>query len=120
MSVTPAMGASETSGGISFKPAIESNSKAPKKQAPRISCCDATRMAGFPPDMTVGALIVAAGLGERTGGALPKQYQLLAGKPVLRWSVEALANAGVDRIVVAIGPDQEELARAAVGDRAVT
>jgi 2-C-methyl-D-erythritol 4-phosphate cytidylyltransferase/2-C-methyl-D-erythritol 2,4-cyclodiphosphate synthase len=70
--------------------------------------------------MSVGALIVAAGAGERAGGALPKQYQPLAGKPVLRWSVEALANAGVDRIVVAVGPEQEELARAAVGECEVT
>ena len=70
--------------------------------------------------MTIGALIVAAGAGERAGGALPKQFQLLAGKPVLLWSVETLANAGVDRIVVAVGADQEELARAAAGDHQVT
>jgi 2-C-methyl-D-erythritol 4-phosphate cytidylyltransferase/2-C-methyl-D-erythritol 2,4-cyclodiphosphate synthase len=70
--------------------------------------------------MTVGALIVAAGAGERAGGALPKQYQVLAGKPVLRWSIEALAKAGVERIVVAIGADQAELARTAVSDRQVT
>jgi 2-C-methyl-D-erythritol 4-phosphate cytidylyltransferase/2-C-methyl-D-erythritol 2,4-cyclodiphosphate synthase len=70
--------------------------------------------------MTVGALIVAAGTGERAGGELPKQYRLLAGRPVLRWSVEALANAGANRIVVVVGLDQEELARAAVGDRDIT
>src|SRR2546423_3706766 len=41
------------------------------------------------------ALIVAAGRGERAHGGdsadgdLPKQYRLLAGKPVLRWTVEA-------------------------------
>src|SRR5258705_11150957 len=37
------------------------------------------------------ALIVAAGRGERAqqGGATPKQYRSLAGKPVLRWAAEA-------------------------------
>lgn len=41
------------------------------------------------------ALIVAAGRGERAQGATaaaPKQYWPLAGKPVLRWTIEAFAN----------------------------
>ena len=42
--------------------------------------------------MTVTALIVAAGKGERLGGDVPKQYRLLGGKPVLRWAVEALVG----------------------------
>ncbi len=40
----------------------------------------------------VAAIVVAAGRGARFGGALPKQYEPLAGKPVLRWSLEALAR----------------------------
>ena len=39
--------------------------------------------------MTVTALIVAAGKGERLGGDVPKQYRPIGGKPVLRWAVEA-------------------------------
>ena len=57
------------------------------------------------------ALIVAAGRGERahrgasvlpSGGAeRPKQYRLLAGKPVLRWAVEAfLPHAAGVRVVI--------------------
>jgi len=42
--------------------------------------------------MTVTALIVAAGKGERAGGGVPKQYRPLGGKPVLRWAVESLAR----------------------------
>ena len=41
------------------------------------------------------ALIVAAGRGERAqaqAGAPPKQYWPLAGKPVLRWTVETFAS----------------------------
>ena len=49
------------------------------------------------PPMTVTALIVAAGTGERLGGGVPKQYRMLAGKPVLRWAVEALIRHPADR-----------------------
>src|SRR5262245_27494857 len=38
------------------------------------------------------ALIVAAGQGVRAGGDIPKQYRLLAGKPVLRWAIEAFLS----------------------------
>lgn len=54
--------------------------------------------------MTV-ALIVAAGSGERLGGHVPKALVPLAGRPLLQWSVDALAGtAGVERIVVALPP----------------
>ena len=57
-------------------------------------------------------LIVAAGKGERAGGAVPKQYAPLLGKPMLRWTVEAFArHPRVTSIQVAIGPDQEATLR---------
>jgi 2-C-methyl-D-erythritol 4-phosphate cytidylyltransferase/2-C-methyl-D-erythritol 2,4-cyclodiphosphate synthase len=65
--------------------------------------------------MTVTALIVAAGKGERLGGGVPKQYRMLGGKPVLRWAVEALvAHPAVNALRVAIGKGQQELAGAAL------
>ena len=65
--------------------------------------------------MTVTALIVAAGKGERLGGGLPKQYRPLAGKPVLRHAVEALAAHGrIDAVRIVIGAGQEQLAREAL------
>jgi 2-C-methyl-D-erythritol 4-phosphate cytidylyltransferase/2-C-methyl-D-erythritol 2,4-cyclodiphosphate synthase len=65
--------------------------------------------------MTVTALIVAAGKGERAGGGVPKQYRLLGGKPVLRWSVEAfLRHPAVKSTRVVIGRGQEEFAGAAL------
>lgn len=49
------------------------------------------------------ALIVAAGRGERLGSERPKALVMLAGKPMLQWSVEALrAVEDVERIVVAL------------------
>ncbi|HNB25850.1 MAG TPA: bifunctional 2-C-methyl-D-erythritol 4-phosphate cytidylyltransferase/2-C-methyl-D-erythritol 2,4-cyclodiphosphate synthase [Alphaproteobacteria bacterium] len=55
-------------------------------------------------------LIVAAGSGQRFGGALPKQYQTLAGKPLLRHCLETFAaHPGVTGIQVAINPDHRDL-----------
>ena len=48
------------------------------------------------------ALIVAAGSGERLGAGGPKAFVVVAGRPMLEWSVEALRAAGVDEIVVAV------------------
>ena len=63
--------------------------------------------------MTVTALIVAAGKGERLGGGVPKQYRMLAGKPVLRRAVEALIrHPAVNALRVVIGQGQQELAAA--------
>jgi 2-C-methyl-D-erythritol 4-phosphate cytidylyltransferase/2-C-methyl-D-erythritol 2,4-cyclodiphosphate synthase len=63
--------------------------------------------------MTVTALIVAAGKGERLGGGVPKQYRMLGGKPVLRWAVEALiSHPAIKAVRVVIGADQQESARA--------
>lgn len=49
------------------------------------------------------ALVVAAGRGERLGAEGPKAFVMLAGRPMLEWSVEALrAVPAVERIVVAL------------------
>src|SRR6478735_1118064 len=65
--------------------------------------------------MTVTALIVAAGKGERAGGGVPKQYRLLGWKPVLRWAVESLIrHPAVRSTRVVIGDGQQELASAAL------
>src|SRR6476469_8334894 len=70
--------------------------------------------------MTVTALIVAAGTGERLGGGVPKQYRVLGGKPVLRWAVEALLHHPAIRATrVVIGRGQEELAAQALSGLSV-
>ncbi|WP_426016970.1 bifunctional 2-C-methyl-D-erythritol 4-phosphate cytidylyltransferase/2-C-methyl-D-erythritol 2,4-cyclodiphosphate synthase [Brevundimonas sp. DWR2-3-1b1] len=53
--------------------------------------------------MTFSGIIVAAGSGSRAGG--DKQWRTLGGKPVLRWSAEALLNAGADELIVVVAPD---------------
>ncbi len=64
--------------------------------------------------MVFASIVVAAGTGSRAGGG--KQWRRLGGKPVLRWSVEALCNAGAQEIVVVIPAGAEsEAAEALAG-----
>jgi 2-C-methyl-D-erythritol 4-phosphate cytidylyltransferase len=51
------------------------------------------------------ALLVAAGSGERLGAGRPKAFVVLAGRPMLEWSLEALRAAGLEHVVVAAPPD---------------
>ncbi len=54
------------------------------------------------------AVIVAGGTGQRAGAGTAKQWRTLAGKPVLRWSVEAFVEAGAADIVVVAPAGQED------------
>jgi len=60
-------------------------------------------------EKTAAALIVAAGRGTRLadpGAAQPKQYRLVAGRPVLSHTLAALANhPRVSKIITVIHPD---------------
>jgi len=57
------------------------------------------------------ALIVAAGRGNRFGDALPKQYHLLLGKPVLAWTLNRfVSHRQIDRAVLVVASDYLEQA----------
>ena len=59
-----------------------------------------------PSGHTCDVIIVAAGRGQRYGSENPKQYNPLAGRPILRWSLETfVAHPRVRRIVTVIHPD---------------
>jgi 2-C-methyl-D-erythritol 4-phosphate cytidylyltransferase/2-C-methyl-D-erythritol 2,4-cyclodiphosphate synthase len=65
----------------------------------------------------LAVLIVAAGKGERAGTGLPKQYEPLAGQPMLRRTVQAFAALSFGQkcpIQVVIGRGQEGLAAEAL------
>ena len=53
--------------------------------------------------MSVWAIVVAAGSGDRFGG--PKQYQPLGGRRVLDWSVDACRTA-CDGVVLVVPPER--------------
>jgi 2-C-methyl-D-erythritol 4-phosphate cytidylyltransferase/2-C-methyl-D-erythritol 2,4-cyclodiphosphate synthase len=63
--------------------------------------------------MQFSAVIVAAGSGQRAGPGGAKQWRSLRGKPVARWSLEALLAAGARRVVVVAPAGDEETARTA-------
>src|SRR5215218_5636573 len=66
------------------------------------------------------AIVVAAGSGTRLGAGRPKAFVALAGRPMVAWSLDAIAAAGVARAVVAVPPGHgaaaEEALAAAAGD----
>jgi 2-C-methyl-D-erythritol 4-phosphate cytidylyltransferase / 2-C-methyl-D-erythritol 2,4-cyclodiphosphate synthase len=65
---------------------------------------------------STAALIVAAGRGERAGNGAPKQYREVAGRPLLRWSVDLfLGHQAIDAVQVVISPEQSAAYQAATG-----
>jgi len=58
------------------------------------------------------ALVPAAGLGARFGGATPKQYLPLHGRPLLWHALATLAlHPRIERVFVVLHPDDEPFAR---------
>lgn len=69
--------------------------------------------------MTAGAIIVAAGSGERLGAGMPKALVRVAGLPLVTWSVRAMDQAGsVGPIVITCPDGMEREMAAAVGSHA--
>ena len=66
------------------------------------------------------AIILAAGRGTRMGGDKPKVLFEAAGKPLVRWVLDALERAGVHRRVVVVGYRAEEVEATLAGIDGVT
>lgn len=58
--------------------------------------------------MTNAALIVAAGRGRRAGGGRPKQWQVLAGRRVIDWTLDRFRRAGFDYIALVLSPEDTD------------
>ena len=70
--------------------------------------------------MTISAIIVAAGSGQRLGGGTPKQFRRLAGRPILAHAARRLASHPAIRdIHVVIGEGQDDAAQSALEGIAV-
>jgi 2-C-methyl-D-erythritol 4-phosphate cytidylyltransferase len=58
------------------------------------------------------ALIPAGGSGSRMGSEIPKQYQSLAGKPLIHYAIDALcSHAKVQQVFVVLAPQDERFRR---------
>jgi 2-C-methyl-D-erythritol 4-phosphate cytidylyltransferase/2-C-methyl-D-erythritol 2,4-cyclodiphosphate synthase len=61
-------------------------------------------------DYNLAILVVAAGRGSRAGEGLPKQYRLLAGRPLLSHTLSALLGVAEDaQVLTVIHPDDHDL-----------
>jgi 2-C-methyl-D-erythritol 4-phosphate cytidylyltransferase len=56
--------------------------------------------------MSVGAILLCAGRGERLGADQPKALVPLAGRPLFTWSLEALERCPAVERVVVVGPSR--------------
>lgn len=63
------------------------------------------------------AVVLAAGTGNRFGTVLPKQFQILAGKPILAYATETLARHPDITEVIIVHPAAYEAEARAVADR---
>ncbi len=55
----------------------------------------------------VTAIVVAGGMGSRMSAAVPKQFMLLGGRPVLQWSLECFAGLDlVDELILVLPADR--------------
>ncbi len=58
--------------------------------------------------MKVSVIIAAAGVGDRFGGSVPKQFVELEGRPVLAWSLEVFSSSSMVHEIVVVGPPSDE------------
>jgi 2-C-methyl-D-erythritol 4-phosphate cytidylyltransferase len=65
------------------------------------------------------ALLVAAGSGERLGAGRPKAFVLLAGRPMLEWSLDAIREAGIEDVVTVVPPGHPGVAGGATRSASV-
>ena len=61
--------------------------------------------------MSIVAIIVAAGKGNRAGGKVPKQWRTIAGKLVVDWSIDAFKNHDLIDFVIVVLPPNKTLNR---------
>lgn len=68
--------------------------------------------------MTTAAIIVAAGQGSRIGGALPKQFQPVGGKPILSYTLKKFEDCSrIQDVVLVTAPEWKSYAAQEIVDR---
>lgn len=76
---------------------------------------DRSRADGPTTTARVVGLVLAAGRSARMGGARNKLVEVVGGRPLVAWSVDALAGAAVDAVWVVTGFEAERVEAALAG-----
>ena len=63
------------------------------------------------------AIVLAAGLGKRMNGKMPKQYLLLEHKPILYYSLKAFEESPVDDMILVVAAGEEEFCKREIVER---
>ena len=66
----------------------------------------------------VVTIVLAAGAGVRMGAGMPKALMPLAGRPLLSWTLAAIAEAGMEEVVLVAPAGDERSTQMALGDAA--
>ena len=66
--------------------------------------------------MSLVGIVMAAGKGSRMRSRIPKPLHRICGKEMVRYPVELLRNAGADRVIVVVSPDNREAIETVLGD----
>jgi len=64
----------------------------------------------------LAAIILAAGRGTRMNSDLPKVAHPVAGRPMVQWVVDAVADAGASRIILVVGHGEDVVRGMFAGD----
>ena len=67
-------------------------------------------------DRPLACIVMAGGKGTRMRSELPKVLHPIWGRPLLGWVLNAVREAGAERVVVVVPPDAAEAVAAVVGD----
>lgn len=67
--------------------------------------------------MAAAGIVLAGGRGTRMQSAIPKQYMLLAGKPLLYYSLRAFEESSVERVVLVTAEGEEDYCRTELIER---
>ena len=66
--------------------------------------------------MSLAGVVMAAGEGRRMRSRIPKPLHRICGREMVRYPVELLKDAGADRVVVVVSPENHDAIKAVLGD----
>jgi bifunctional UDP-N-acetylglucosamine pyrophosphorylase/glucosamine-1-phosphate N-acetyltransferase len=66
--------------------------------------------------MGLAGVVMAAGEGRRMRSRIPKPLHLVCGKEMVRYPVELLKEAGAERVLVVVSPENQSAIRSVLGD----